>query len=34
MDIRWVLIIGGVIRLFGALMFHFWKIRPEAETGN
>lgn len=25
-DIRWVLILGGAIRLFGALMFHLWKI--------
>ena len=31
-DIRWVLIIGGVIRLFGASMFHIWKVvgRDEA----
>jgi MFS family permease len=29
MDIRWVLIIGGIIRLFGALMFHFWKVNAE-----
>jgi Na+/melibiose symporter-like transporter len=26
LDIRWVLLIGGGIRLFGALLFHFWKI--------
>ena len=25
-DIRLLLIIGGAIRLFGALMFHFWKV--------
>ncbi len=25
-DIRWVLVIGGVIRLAGAIMFHIWKI--------
>jgi MFS family permease len=26
MDIRWVLFIGGGIRLLGALMFYFWKV--------
>ena len=24
--VRWVLLIGGVIRLIGALMFYFWKV--------
>lgn len=26
MDIRWVLILGGVIRLGGAVMFHVWRV--------
>ena len=31
-DIRWVLIIGGAIRLFGASMFHLWKITAKEEA--
>jgi len=26
LDIRWILVIGGVIRLFGATMFHWYRI--------
>lgn len=29
--IRWVLVIGGTIRLFGALMFHIWKVTAQDE---
>lgn len=29
--IRWVLVIGGAVRLFGALMFHFWKVAAKNE---
>jgi hypothetical protein len=25
-DVRWVLLIGGAIRLGGAVMFHGWKV--------
>jgi hypothetical protein len=25
-DIRWVLLAGGAVRLSGALMFHLWKV--------
>ena len=28
MDIRWVLLIGGVIRLAGAGLFHVYRVRP------
>lgn len=30
-DIRWVLLIGGAIRLGGAMMFHVWRVREDAE---
>ena len=32
-DIRWVLIIGGAVRLLGALVFYFWKVYVE-EAGR
>ncbi|MGC9348348.1 MAG: MFS transporter [Anaerolineae bacterium] len=33
MDIRWVLLIGGMVRLLGAFMFHIWRI-DEVRTGE
>ena len=33
-DIRWVFIIGGVIRLGGALMFHLWKVEEGTNTSE
>jgi MFS family permease len=34
MDIRWVLVIGGVVRLLGGLMFHVWRIEDEPAFGS
>jgi Na+/melibiose symporter-like transporter len=31
-DIRWVLLVGGAIRLGGALMFHLWKVEDAADS--
>jgi hypothetical protein len=33
LDIRWVLVIGGVLRLLGALMFYVWRIEDEPKVG-
>ncbi len=32
MDIRWVLLIGGIVRLLGGFMFHIWKLEEERES--
>lgn len=32
LDIRWVLVIGGVVRLLGGLMFYVWRIEDRPAT--
>jgi hypothetical protein len=34
LEIRWVLVIGGVVRLLGGLMFYVWRIEDRPATGG
>lgn len=34
LDIRWVLLIGGVLRLLGAFMFHIWRLEDAPASGT